>query len=165
MPDFFHTIMNFIDHERGKIVGVVLALLLGVGIQGCTPQTASLSTSGQTVTSEEFYIEMLDMEGDLMVARDRLSMEQEAFNRSIDIFNEKVATGQADLQRQMEFRTQVIDTIGGTIPGLLAGTVNPLNTIGSIVSLGVLGLGMGGSYDGYRKNKVIKKLKATPDVI
>ena len=165
--DVVHTALNFMDHNRYTIASVlvfVLAMGLVVHLTGCQARTTGLVTTadGQTpkVSSAEFQRQALVGEKDFAVQRIELDGQIAAFNEEVKTFNERVAAGLEDLQRQNEFKQQLLETVGMVAVSATEGTLNPTALVP--IGIGLLGgaLGLGTSADNRRKDKVITDLKA-----
>ncbi|NLW83532.1 MAG: hypothetical protein GXY41_03860 [Phycisphaerae bacterium] len=165
--DVVHTVLNFVDHNRYAVASVlvfILAMGLVLNLTGCQATTAGLITTadGQTpkVSSAEFQRQALIGEKDFAVQRIELDAQIAAFNEEIRAFNERVAAGLDDLQRQDEFKQQLLETVGLIAVSATEGTLNPAALVP--IGIGLLGgaLGLGTSADNRRKDKVITDLKA-----
>lgn len=165
--DIVHTALNFVDHNRYTLVSVlvfVLAMGLVVHLTGCQATTAGLVARADgavaQVSRSEFQRQALIGEKDFAVQRIELDGQIAAFNEEVKTFNERVAAGLDDLQRQDEFKQQLLETIGLIAVSATEGTLNPAALVP--IGIGLLGgaLGLGTSADNRRKDKVITDLKA-----
>jgi hypothetical protein len=165
--DVVHTVLNFIDHNRYAVASVVvfiLAMGLVLQVTGCKAMTAGLVTTADgaapQVSRTEFQRQALIGEKDFAVQRIELDAQIAAFNEEVRAFNERVAVGLDDLQRQDEFKQQLVETVGLIAVSATEGTLNPAALIP--IGIGLLGgaLGLGTSADNRRKDKVITDLKA-----
>lgn len=166
--DVMHKVMNWIDHNRYTVLSIVLFILtMGavVAMTGCESTTAGLvmKTDGAPpvkVNRSEFQRQALLTEKDFTVQRLQLDMQTAAFNEEVKAFNQQVQVGLEDLQRQDEFKQQLLDTVGIVAVGAADGTLNPASLVP--IGIGLLGgaLGLGTSADNRRKDKLITDLKA-----
>lgn len=164
--DVVHAVTNWLDHNRYTFAAVLLFILtmaVVAGLTGCESLTPSLSTTEDgtavKVNRSEFQRQALIGEKDFAVKRIELDAQTAAFNAEIAAFNERVQAGLDDLQRQDEFKQQLLDTIGSVAIGASDGTLNPMALVP--IGIGLLGgaLGLGTSADNRRKDKVITDLK------
>ena len=150
MKDYFHKFLKWISYNRGKVLGIALALTIAVVIFGCQIKTASLVDPGREVTQDQYHQEYNLLASD--IERRYLILEKDA--------TELVANyelGAADLDKQIEQRKQWVDLASGVVTTALAG--NPVAwadvvTTGGFLLLG--GLTAGSVYDQRKKDGVIK---------
>jgi hypothetical protein len=165
--DVMHKVMNWIDHNRYTFLSIVFfiaAMSAVVAMTGCESTTAGLvaandGTPPQKVARSEFQRQALVTEKDFTVRRLELDMQSAAFNEEVKAFNQQVQAGLDDLQRQDEFKQQLLDTVGIVAVGAADGTLNPASLVP--IGIGLLGgaLGLGTSADNRRKDKLITDLK------
>jgi len=167
--DILHKLMNWIDHNRYTVLSIVLFILtMGavVAMTGCESTTIGLVAASEgappeKVTRSEFQRQALLTEKDFTVQRLQLDMQSAAFNEEVKAFNQQVQAGLEDLQRQDEFKQQLLDTVGIVAVGAADGSLNPASLVP--IGIGLLGgaLGLGTSADNRRKDKLITDLKAS----
>ena len=167
--DMVHNTLKWIDHNRYAVASVlvfILAMGLVLQVTGCQAMTAGLITTtdgaAPQVSRAEFQRQALIGEKDFAVQRIELDAQIAAFNEEVRAFNERVAAGLDDLQRQDEFKQQLLETVGLIAVSATEGTLNPAALVP--IGIGLLGgaLGLGTSADNRRKDKVSTDLKATP---
>ena len=165
--DMVHNALKWIDHNRYAVASVlvfVLAMGFVIHLTGCQAMTAGLVTTADgaapQVSRSEFQRQALVGEKDFAVQRIELDAQIAAFNEEVRAFNERVAAGLDDLQRQDEFKQQLLETVGLIAVSATEGTLNPAALVP--IGIGLLGgaLGLGTSADNRRKDKVIVDLKA-----
>ena len=135
--DFLNKLLKVADHDRWKVIGLLLGILAAVAIVGCQPTTGSVLNPGEKV------------------ARAELASEAATLKAQAEANVAKIEAGFADLDKQAEFRADVINTLGGLATAAAEGTISPTAGIASIVNLALLGLAGGGIIDGRRKDKLI----------
>lgn len=161
MKDVFHRAVNWIDHNRYTVISLVLfaaMMALVSGVIGCASRTPGV-LSADPVPRAEFDRQVLLAEKDFTGRRLELEKQMAVFNADVAAFNEQIAAGYADLERQDAFRGQVLDAVSSVVVSAADGTLNPAATIP--LGLGLLGLlfGLGKSADNSRKDAVIAALK------
>jgi hypothetical protein len=166
--DLLHKLTNWIDHNRYTVLSLILFALMFGGVMamtGCESTTAGLVSANDNsppakVTRSEFQRQALITEKDFSIRRLELDQQTAAFNEEVKAFNEQVQLGLDDLQRQDEFKQQLLETAGVVITGATEGTLNPASLIP--IGIGLLGgaLGLGTSADNRRKDKLITTLKS-----
>ena len=167
--DVLNKLLKWLDHNRYLVLSLLLfAVCLGwvVGMVGCQSQTAGLlpPAGGEAVVKvdrSEFNRQAATVEKDLSIQRVNLDAEVAAFNREVDAFNQRVESGLEELDKQDEFRQQILDTVGLVASQAAEGSLNPVSLIP--LSIGLLGgaLGLGAAADNRRKDRVITDLKLT----
>jgi len=165
MKDVLHKVLKVVDHNRYSIAAaVVFVLTMGfvVSLTGCEAMTAGLADdAAPKVTRAEFQRQALIGEKDIAVRRIELDAQLAAFNEEVKAFNDRIIAGQQDLQRQDEFKQQLLDTVGLVAISATEGTLNPTALVP--IAIGLLGgaVGLGTAADNRRKDKVITELKTT----
>ncbi len=166
--DFVNRTLKWLDHNRWTVVSMVVFIFMMAavtGISGCESTTASLKPGpeGQIakVTRDEFNLQVNEAQKDLAVERVQLDAEVSKFNREIEAFNQRVEAGIEDLDRQDEFRRELLDTAGLFAAEAAGAGINPVSLVP--IAIGLLGtsLGLGTSADNRRKDKVITELKTS----
>lgn len=134
--DVLHKVLNWLDHNRYLAVTILLTAALSVWLVGCQPMTGSVLKPGEKVTAVELEREAVVVQADVEAKLKQLELAQ------------------ADIQRQVELRTQAIQILGGLAETATTGTFTPATGINAVVTL--LGLiGLGAVADNRRKDKVI----------
>jgi len=164
--DAFHTVLNWVDHNRYTLASIlvfILTMSIVFAMTGCesatTGLTAATDGSAPKVSRSEFTQQALVGEKDFAVRRIELDSLAAKFNEEVAAFNQRVQAGLDDLASQDEFKQQLLDTIGSVAMGASDGTLNPMALVP--IGIGLLGgaLGLGTSADNRRKDKIITDLK------
>jgi len=134
--DVLHKLLKVVDHDRWKVIGVVVALLVGVALVGCQSRTASVLT-------------------DEKVNRVQLQAEAMTLQARAEADAAQLAAGFADLDKQDEMRRTAIEWFSGIAAAGVQGTLSPTTAIAGLANLALLGLCGGSVVDGRRKDKVI----------
>jgi hypothetical protein len=159
MKDWIHSILKTIDYERGKVMGVLIALITIAVIAGCPLQTKS-PISGGTVTPTEWVIEVQREDAKLSEQAAEIERARAAYNAQIVLLNDQDEAVAAEFNRQAALRQKILDTVGGVVTTMVSGGVVDWSSIlTSGLALGGIGLGVGGIYDSKRKNAVIAEKK------
>lgn len=163
MTDYFHKLTNWIDHNRGQFLGVLVPLLI-VGLFlliGCS-ETQSLKDPAVKVDRQIFAIEALEAEQQLKQETIDIEALFEKHNAKITAHNERKEAGVADLDRQDERKLQILEITSGAIGEYATGgTVSGMALAMSLLNLAGIGWGIGSKYDNLRKDKVIAEQKQT----
>lgn len=160
MKDTVHGTLKFVDHERYKLLGLLIGVAIVLSMVGCEIAIRS-PFSGEKVTRQEFSLEAVAMEQDLAGARMQIEQAQLAYNSKVELYNEQKAAGQEQFEEKEKLQTGFIEILGGLATTLATGgQVNMASTLVSVLALGGIGTAVGGVVDSARKNKVIKNEKA-----
>jgi hypothetical protein len=159
--DFVTKVVKALDHNRWLVASLIASVVIAVMMAGCVSKTASLSNPGAKVDSQAFANEVISAKGELAKRKVELDAAILKFNTDVNSFNDRVAAGQADLQRQDEIRAQLFDTVGAGLTSWVNGSVNPIGILGSVVTLGSLMVTGGVVADNRRKDAVIQTQKKT----
>jgi len=158
--DATHGLLKFVDHERYKLLGLLIGVAVVLLTVGCEVAIRS-PFSGEKVTRPEFKLEAVAMEQDLAAARMQIEQAQLVYNNKVELYNEQKATGQEQFEEKERLQSGFIEVLGGLATTLATGgQVNTASVLMSVLALGGIGGGIGGIVDSARKNKVIKKEKA-----
>ncbi|HRT88238.1 MAG TPA: hypothetical protein P5296_16650 [Anaerohalosphaeraceae bacterium] len=170
--DLLHSALKWLDHNRWTFFSIVVfAVMLAafIGIAGCQSTTASLfapadGSAAAKIDRSEFMRQAGIVQKDLAVKRVAIDAELAAYNEEVKAFNGRVDAGLEDLDRQDEFRAQIVDTVGLIASSAAGGTLNPVSLIP--IGVGLLGgaLGLGAAADNRRKDKLITDLKQPSSV-
>ena len=145
MKDLWHSLIKITDHDRHKMFGIVLALLIAGWVAGCNAKTLSVTGSGEQVTQTQFTREVAAAEANLTAQAETLAANAQE--------------GQADLDRQNALRAKIINTVGAVATAATTGTLNPAAGVGSLVAVLLAGVAGGSVMDSRRKDKLINDLK------
>jgi hypothetical protein len=170
MKDLFHKLTNLVDHERFKILGLIVAIAIFAGLQGCDIKMTS-PISHQQVTAQEWQAEKEQAVADVNALFANVQVKKAKFEAELagDIasanakaagLNSAFKVGDSAMQAKIEQRQQFFQIAGGIGQAIIAGTLDPASIFGSLLTLLGVGLGVGGVADGLRKNSVIAELKA-----
>ena len=165
--DILNRALKWIDHNRNVVLAlvVVVGLIAGMAAMiGCASKTGGVieAAPGQPVaqvTRQELLVQATTAEKQLAIDRATLDARVAAYNEEVEALNARVELGLADLDRQDEFRGQVIEVIGLVGTQAAAGTINPAALIPLAVGLLGGGLAIGAGTDNRRKDRIIKDLK------
>lgn len=157
--DIFHTLGNWLDHNRFKSAALILVLsLLFYGL-GCESQTASLNDPGLEINRAVYAAEASRFAAETQSERAALMAEVEGFNVMAEALEARLAAGFEDLDRQEQIKTELFDLASGVVSEVAVGTVTPSGIIGTaITALAIVG-GFGSLADARRKDKIIANLK------
>jgi hypothetical protein len=167
--DILHKVFNWMDHNRYTVASIVIFIVMMgmvVSLSGCESLTPGLAVGADgtavKVDRPEFERQALVGEKDFALRRIELDSSVAQFNEEVQAFNERVQLGLEDLEKQDQFRQQILDTIGMVATSATEGTLNPAALVP--IGIGLLGgaLGLGTSADNRRKDKVITSLKINP---
>ncbi len=160
MVDITHGLLKFVDHERYKLLGLLIGVAIVLLTVGCEVAIRSPFT-GEKATRSEFKLEAVAIEQDLTVARLQIEQAQLAYNNKVELYNEQKTAGQEQFEEKERLQSGFIEVLGGLATTLATGgAVNPASVLMSVLALGGIGTAVGGVVDSTRKNKVIKKEKA-----
>lgn len=150
--DLLNKILKFIDHERGKVIGIILAVVIVLGAWGCDIKLQSPLT-GKKVTQELFNVEVMSAKAKIDAVMTQAGIDMAALLANQDITNEEFA-------KWNELRNGLFDIGAGVVTTIATGgAVNPTQVIASLVGVGGILGAAGGWYDSKRKNAVIEKNK------
>lgn len=156
MKDWLHGALKVVDYERGKVFGVLLAIVIVVVMVGCDVQVAS-PFSGEKVTRDQFRIEKIGAEGTLETQRYEIERLQADYNRRVALHNEQVGAAEAKFVEAEKFRDGFFEIASGALLSLATGgSVDTAQVLMSLLMLGGIGGTVGGMYDSNRKNKLIE---------
>jgi len=158
--DVLHLVLNWIDHNRYKVSGIALAIVIMVGFIACTPKMPSLIGPEREVTLEEFSLEVVSVERELQDAITKYEADGLKLDARIDEHNAKVELSYSGYEQKYEMQRKFIELTGGIATSLIMG--NPVNTteiVTSFITLMIAGGGAGALIDSKRKDKVIRSKK------
>ena len=163
MTDVWHNLMKFLDYERGKVIGLALALIIGFSIVGCDPKVSNpFDAGGPDVTATELNLAAIQIE----VGLQRELSEYEALGVQLDAkvtaYNAQLEIGETALVNATERQNKFIEIVGGLATTLLTGgTVNAAGVVATLVTLGIAGTGIGAIRDKRTANRIIAENKNT----
>ena len=137
--DGLHSVLKWIDHNRGLAIGLAGALLLSAAFAGCQPKTQSVLNPPEKVTGDVIAREAAIVEGDY-------AAKLAAFE-----------VADADLQRQYELRAKIVEIGGALGTTALGGGLTPAAGLAAGLQLLTLAAAGGAVYDNRRKDKKIKE--------
>lgn len=159
MKDLIHAGLKVVDHERWKIIGLVIGVIIVVSMVGCDVKIRS-PFSLEKITREEFKMEIMTADNKLEAERLQLEQAQLAYNSKVELRNEKVKAGESKFEEAEKLQTGFIEIAGGVATTLATGgQLNTASILMSVLALGGVGTAIGGVVDSARKNKVIKDQK------
>ena len=160
MKDYLHTILQWIDYNRYKVLGVVLAIAITGWLYGCEPKETSLIDPGKQVTYEQFQLEVVAETTGLNKKLADYETMGVKLQEDVNAFNAVVVQTEDNFAKQYEFRQKVIEFTGGIVTSALSG--NPINiadTVATGITLLALLGGTGAYADKRRTDVVLKNLK------
>lgn len=170
--DLFNKLLKFIDHERGAVIGLGLALVVWIGLIGCesTINGGSL-TGGEEVNRERLiqivaqrdasYEKRISQRNAMQAQVDQITAE---INIDIEADNAVLPGMFDELDRQDEQNAQVLTFGVDLAMGALSGNpINWVDAVGGLVTL--LGLGGAGGFgvDSVRKRMLIRRRGLGPE--
>lgn len=164
--DLWHRTLKWLDHSRWTFFSIVvftIMLAAFIGIAGCESATSPLFApadgSRVKIDRSEFMRQAGTAQKDLALRRVAIDAEIAAYNEEVKTFNERVDAGLQDLDRQDDFRAEIVNTVGLIATSAAGGTLNPVSLIP--IGVGLLGgaLGLGAAADNRRKDRLITDLK------
>ncbi|MBN2377066.1 MAG: hypothetical protein JXD22_11735 [Sedimentisphaerales bacterium] len=171
--DVLSKILKWLDHNRYLVIAFALAVVAMAGVVsmiGCESATMSLFNSDDgTPTAKvgraEFNRQVITGEKNFAIKRIELEAQVTAFNEEVAAFNKQAEAGSEDLDRQDEFRQEIMNTVALVATQAAEGTLNPVSLIPLGIGIfgGFMGLGLAG--DNRRKDGVITDLKANPPAV
>lgn len=150
--DVWHKILNFLDHERGKVIGLAVAALLAAWIVGCQPTTTSTLDPERTVTPSGLAREVAITQGTFDKRADVLDADIATYNRKAEIAG-------VELEDKIALRVKIVEVVGGIGTAVATGGFSAPTAISAILQVVMLGLAGGAVVDTVRKNRVITTLK------
>ncbi len=165
--DLWHSVLKWLDYNRWTFVSIIVfAIMLAafIGIAGCQSTTAPLfaptdGSAAAKIDRSEFMRQASTADKELSLKRVAIDAKLAAYNEEVKAFNERVDAGLEDLDRQDEFRAEILNTVSLVAANAAGGTLNPVSLIP--IGVGLLGgaLGLGAAADNRRKDKLITDLK------
>ena len=150
--DILNKLLKIMDHERGKIICILVAFLIVGCVVGC-PATTTSKITGETVDRQGLAYEFDKAQADIAQRAEALETEAKLLVTANAISNE-------ELNKTDAFRTGAINTLAGVATTVASGgTLGAPAIIASLVGLAGIGGTVGGLYDSNRKNAVIENLK------
>jgi hypothetical protein len=134
MNDGWHKFTNWMDHNRGILVSIIITASTAAWLTACESVTASPTGSGVQVD----WIQL---------------------GAEVDTFAARVTAAEADLRAQDALKSKFVEISSGLATSILQGTFNPTQLITSLVTIAGVTGSAGLAFDNRRKNKVIKALK------
>ncbi len=131
MTDYLHSLTNWIDHNRGLVLSLILATSTTLWVTACEAFTLSPSGSGQKVNWIQLAAE-------------------------VDAFEARVLAAETDLRNQDEIKAKFVEISSGIATSVIGGTFNPTQLISSLVGVAGVAGSAGLFYDNRRKDKVIR---------
>lgn len=163
MQDLWHQITNRLDHNRGSALGIGLGIIVVLGAfftPGCLePKTRSLKDSTVQVTEIEFLVEAKEVKNTLLAQMGVLSVEMDAMEKEVLLFETRTDIGLADIEDQRAGYVTVLETLEAISMQAAAGTLNPVAFIPAAFGIAGLLFGVGKGYDNRRKDALITELK------
>ncbi|MCP4566787.1 MAG: hypothetical protein GY841_04305 [FCB group bacterium] len=152
--DWIDKTAAWLTYNRYKVLAIVMVLTAVIWFTGCPAKTIS-PISGEQVDWQRLELEVIAEKSSLEAAALQLDAEAAKFQAKLMAFEEATEQARVDLERQYEFREQVINVLGEFALGAFSGDINPVNTVGAISLLALGAFGGGTFLDNRRKDKVI----------
>lgn len=160
MKDYLHKFLKVVDYERGKIAGLLVALLVIALMTGCPLQTKS-PISGNTVTPAEWVVEIQNTEVALGIEKADIESHLAAYNAKVKLLVDQQGAVAEEYAKQAEIRQKFFDLAGGVASVLVTGgAVSWPEVLTSLLAIGGVTVAAGGMYDSKRKNAIIAEEKA-----
>ncbi len=159
MTDVWHKLMKFFDYERGKVIGLAIALIIGFSVIGCDPKVANpFEPGGPKVTATELELVAIKVETGLQKELSDYKALGVHLDAKVDAYNAKLQIGQDAIVKEQERQTKFIEFAGGLATTFLTGgTVNTAGVIASLVTMAAVGAGAGAVVDKRRANGIIAR--------
>lgn len=156
--DLLNKLLKLIDHERGKVIGLVVAIAIVLCAWGCEVKLTS-PFSNKKVTAQQFEAEIEFKKVEFENKLNSINAEMQQFLTNAEIT-------QQDFTKWEEFKKGAFDLVAGIVTTVAGGgSVNTSQVIASLIGLGGIGMAAGGLYDSNRKNKVIEEEKSKNQVV
>jgi hypothetical protein len=150
--DLIHKFLKLIDHERGKIIGLIVSVTMVFCLYSCDVKLTS-PISGEKVTAKQFELETTAKKVEYESRLNLLQADMQKFVNSADITKEEFAKWEEFRQKSFNLLSGIVTTLAG------GGTVNISQVVASIIGVGGVAVGVGGLYDSKRKNTIIEEEK------
>ena len=134
-----HRVMKWLDHERYKVLGMLITAGLAAWLIGCQPKAIY---QGEAMDRSELAREAITLraEFDAAVAEMEIAFEE--------------------IEQEEAFRARLIEIAGGAVGTMASGgAVDWGGALASILGLGAFAIGGGAVLDKHRGNAVIARLK------
>ena len=154
--DITHTITKFIDHNRGTVIGLTIAIACGFTIScGNYDGKVTSSASGKLSTSDELKSEYTIRANQIAIRFTEIETELAALNKEDAL---RAAAVDADLAAVREEILARNDLLGKA--GQMAATATGASWILPLLGLGGIAASGGVGYDNWRKDRIIKQNKS-----
>lgn len=157
--DIWHKICKWLDYNRFAVAGIVLAVIASAWLVGCQPMTLSITRPGEKVDVAMLEQEIEQVQRSMDSRAATIVKMQAGYNSDVILYNQAIERAEADLERQVELRKQIVDVVGGLATALATGGLTAPQAVGSVVTLlglfGTAGFGL----DNIRKGRKIKAQK------
>lgn len=159
MKDYLHSLLKFVDRERGKVFGILLAIGLAIMLVGC-PAVVDSPFDGTSVDRTGLQTQILRSQFTLEEQKVAIDQAIVAYNAAATKHNAQVETAEEALLLAEQHQRQLIETLSGAVIGILSGDpIQPAQIAMNILTALGLGGTIGGIYDAHRKNKLIETLQ------
>ncbi len=159
MKDYFHTILKWMDHNRGQVVGVLLPVIFCITIfAGCLEsKTHSILAPGEKISRAEFANEVFLIEKNL--EKKRLSAERYIADYNVEAKSsqDQVTAGFDNLDAQDLRNAKLFEAVGGFATAVIDTGITPTSIVQILLMLGSVGWGIGNKADNVRKDAEIVK--------
>jgi len=162
--DVLHKALKWVDHNRFKALGIVLALVL-VCYAGCAVKTASLKDPTVKVTAPVYAQEAAELRAQLEAEGLALQAQVDAHNKKTEAFNAREEIGYEDLKAKQAKKEAMVAMVSTAVIETAQTAGVPIPESASKLILGIVSaVGAGGTVlgflDGRRKDRVIRNQTA-----
>lgn len=159
--DLWHSVTKFFDHERGKVLGLLLGISAAIGPTACESRTADPWGSGEQVTRAELTLSARTEREAIEAERYALEAQRAALERRITTYNESLDQAEGELDAADLQKQQWLEFVGGALGTVASGgSLNLVSLLTSALTLGGAGLFGGHALiDSRRKNARIEAAK------
>jgi len=158
--DIVNKSTKWIDHNRGTFIAFVAmaAMAGGIVFMGCTSKAIGI-VPNVPVDREELNQQLIDSNAGFAAREANITAMVDTLNAEKLAVQKKVDAAIVELDRQDQFKANIVETIGKVGMSLADGTFNPMSLIPIAIGFGGLAYGGGKKYDNVRKDKVIAENK------
>jgi len=160
--DIVNKSTKWIDHNRGTFVAfLVMAAMAGsILFMGCESKAVGIVPDVK-VDRVGLNQQLIDAGAGFDKREANITAMVATLNAEKLAVKKKIDAAIVELDRQDQFKADIIQTIGKVGMSLADGTFNPMSLIPIAIGFGGLAYGGGKKYDNVRKDKVIADNKST----
>lgn len=153
--DILHSVLKWVDYNRGLVISLVLGLIAATWMVGCDVKTGSLLDPARQVTGAQLDREITTLQEQLDKRSAAIKAQEAEYNADVIAANANITAANADLEAQAQLRLKLIEMAGGIGSAVASGGFTAPAAIGSVVQLLTLLTTGGLLYDNRRKDRVI----------